>query len=107
AMAAHELATRYMMASYESAFDDKLKWLALPPWQGVEGLQQAETAFDRRRRDMQTDLFSRILMPTMGLAWSRGAEAQRSQAVAQLIEALRAHVAAGDGNLPASLDALE
>lgn len=43
----------------------------------------------------------------MRAAWARGAEAQRAQAVAQLIEALRAHAAAADGHLPARLEALD
>ena len=96
---------RYLVETYEDAYDEMLKWTALPYWQGREGLDRSMRAFDRTRDQSPGNPLLAVI-PAVGRAYFQGAKLDRTIAAAQAVEAVRAYAAAHDGRPPARLEDL-
>jgi hypothetical protein len=88
----------YYLEEYDRTRDEILKWLAVPPWQGLAGLQKVEE--DNRKRADEGNMLIRLLMPA--IAKVHGAHLRLGRHLAGLrgAEALRRHMAT-NGQLPA------
>lgn len=100
----HQLVGLYMIDMFDAAYDDVVKWTALPYWVGFERLRAQWDA-----REIPADGRMNLLMmfmPPFSRAWTTAVERDRELAAMQIVEGLRAYAAGHDGRLPESLDAL-
>jgi hypothetical protein len=100
AMPSLQVVLIYMMDSYDSARDDVLKWLAVPPWQALEPLAQMEKSLRTDPRFKSNPLLA-LLMPAITKVHAASVRSQRYVAAARGAEALRLHAAQHGGNPPA------
>ncbi len=105
-LAEYELVARYMIETYDAAYDDLIKWTLLPYWHGFERLrEQAERPGARIEIDMRSNVLM-VFTPPFSRAWMRSVALDRELAAMQIVEGLRAYAAANDGQLPDSLEDL-
>jgi hypothetical protein len=104
-----QVATLDTLLEYNRVRDDIYKWLSLPYWQSVDGLQNAEERGLVEPKATMTNpllvLFS-MLTPALNSARLAQVRLDRQLDALQTIEAIRRHVAR-EGSLPQSLDALD
>lgn len=106
AMPVPEALGKYLVDEYRTRFDDMAKWASMPFWQGHAPLRRAEAELAKAKgRPVVSPLLACV--PAVSRFAVQLARLDRQLAMLQTIEALRAHAAAHDGKLPASLDELD
>ncbi|MFA9477412.1 hypothetical protein ACERK3_03790 [Phycisphaerales bacterium AB-hyl4] len=85
--------------------DELFKWHQLPYAEAWEGARRSDQAFEHHRGRLAsaTNPFLNVL-PALGAARGSEERMRRRFALLRCVEAVRMHVAANDGQLPASLD---
>ncbi|MDB5296668.1 MAG: hypothetical protein JWO31_2651 [Phycisphaerales bacterium] len=96
---------RFVFGSYDEAYDEVVKWTAVP-YAAARGRAAEARAVQRRLAAgaSANPLFS--IIPSVERAVITSNQLARQVAAQQTVEALRAHAAGHGGILPASLDAL-
>jgi hypothetical protein len=95
------VAVRYL-DQYDRLGDDFLKWLSLPPWQALPGLQQTEREA-RALAQKGGNPLPRLLLPALSKVYAAGARFELNVDRLRCAEALRLYAAAHDGKPPARL----
>jgi len=87
--------------------DDVYKWVALPFYDGFEGLKRAEAAYKslREQGGMLTVFIE--MLPTVQKVYLANVRADRRFAMMRAVEALRLHAAMHDGKFPKSLSEIK
>jgi hypothetical protein len=101
AMSPLQAIMRYMLDDYQEWVYHSSKWYALPFWQAYPGLLESEQELESRQQSSLNVLLA--LQPPMSRAFWGVTKPQRRVALLQTIEALRAHAAEHDGQLPEDL----
>ncbi len=95
--------------TFQSTYDDLIKWSHVPLWQAREGFAQVEEAVRARRglKRLETFSLADLLLPALERAVVSYHRVNHHLAALRTIEAMRMHAAAHDGQLPKTLDAIE
>ena len=96
---------RYLVGTYEEAYDEMIKWASLPYWQGRIGLRGSEELFKKRSQAVPANPLL-LVVPAVKRASFSITKLDRQIAAQQTVEALRAYAAAHGGALPKALDEL-
>jgi hypothetical protein len=99
AMQPSQLIGLYLAQSYDEAAQEIFKWAAVPYWQGIGGLSQA----DDEIKANEANLIVRVVLPSTNRAAQSLVQAHRRIEELRIIEAIRAHAAAHGGEPPATL----
>jgi hypothetical protein len=102
AMPAHQVLAHYLIDLHVELCDEGGKWYPLPYWQARQPLLDLDERHKRNAGD-QGLRFVTAFIPALHRARLQLAEADRRLAALQCVEALRAHAAANNARLPASL----
>jgi hypothetical protein len=94
--------------TYESHYDDMMKWCGTPYPQAREGLQRAERELKKlavqASQLARPGVLARLLLPAVQKVFFSSARAERHIDLLRCVEALRLYAAAHDGKLPARLE---
>jgi hypothetical protein len=99
ALPTQQVVLAYQLHEYDRVRDDLLKWLAVPYWQGREGLAQVE-------RDARSDggnWVLRLFFPGVLKVHETGVRTDRQIAILRCVEAVRLHAALNQGKMPVRL----
>ena len=103
AMPVAQVLMLYTMQTYNQERDEWFKWLYVPYWQAVKGMEEVKKKFVSEGRSKEVVPLASLLLPAVhGLA---GASARNERGIAALrtVEALRIYAAAHEGRLPEKL----
>jgi hypothetical protein len=104
-MSVSQALVTYIGEAYTRQRDNLFKWFALPYPQAREGMAQAETKLETAMvEDPVGSILPRLLLPALTRVMERFVELDRRMAALRCVEAFRAHAAASNGKLPASLE---
>jgi hypothetical protein len=96
------LVGRAWFEHYERNLQDVVKWWSLPFPQAHAGIQAFEKRLQAERAQTPFN-FAAMLLPSLGRARWTIVKLDRELAAMQVVEAIRAHAAAHDGAVPATL----
>lgn len=103
-MSVSQVLVTYVAEAYAVQRDNLFKWFALPYPQAREGMAQAEADLQAAKaEDPVGSILPGMLLPALTRVQERFVELDRRMAALRCVEAIRAHAAASNGNLPASL----
>lgn len=106
AMPVSQMLCSYWIREYRTWSDELFKWHNLPFWRAHDGLRAAEQRLEKAAGNEIEFPPILILLPSLSRAMFLSAALDRRIDMLCCVEALRAHAAANDGNLPASLGEL-
>ena len=108
-MSAAEILTRCTQLSFERTRDNLFKWSLLPSHGKVYSGKECQRFSEEMRSDfiVPANVLLGLLVPALQAADSASMRCSTTHKQLLLHEALRAHAAAHNGKLPASLDGLE
>jgi tetratricopeptide (TPR) repeat protein len=86
---------------------DQLKWFNVPYWQARKALEEPEAVAARTSKSPVLTSFVDALLPSVEAFCYSQVVREQQRAAVRCIEAIRLHVAAHEGDLPASLDEIE
>lgn len=100
-----QVSFNYEMDRYAYWRDEMFKWYALPYWQALKGLGNAEDEFQRAAKQHESGILAAMVLPAISSAKRAEVRLDRRVAAIQIIEGLRMH-AAKHGSWPESLDVM-
>jgi hypothetical protein len=101
AMPALQVVLLFYLDQYNQVRDDVLKWLSVPPWQAVAGLEQVQKAVQNSRQN--NNPLVALLLPACSKVHLACLRTDRHIAGLRCAEALRLHAVAHDGRAPDKL----
>jgi hypothetical protein len=107
AMPVVQVAALYTVQEYQRLRDDSYKWMNVPYWQSYNGMDQANhfTAEEKLANPLLSMMYE-LLRPILNMRRSSPLRLERELDAIQCIEAIRLYVAAHEGKLPPSLEAI-
>jgi hypothetical protein len=107
AMPVIQVAALYTMQEYQRLRDDAYKWMNVPYWQSYNRIEQANqfTAEQRLANPLLVMIYD-LLSPARNAPRFAPIRLERELDALQCIEAIRLYVAAHDGKLPPTLEAI-
>ncbi len=95
----------YSLAQWDHWYDAVYRWHGVPYWQARAGIKKAaEQREQSLRSNREAMVFCQSLLPTYDRVFLDRARLHRRIAALQIVEAIRQHAAANNGNLPDTLD---
>ncbi|MCX7425894.1 MAG: hypothetical protein NTW96_09795 [Planctomycetia bacterium] len=104
AMPVAQVVLIYTVRTYDEFRDRIFKWFALPYWEALPGMMEADQYLRDEGRKREIFPIASLLLPAVQAA--KGAEARTDRTIAALrvLEALRMHAAGHEGRLPSKLE---
>jgi hypothetical protein len=90
----------YLLDDYDRIRDDINKWLAVPPWQGQDGLDRVEKEY-RKKAKKEGNVLIAMLLPALKKVYHAQLRLDRQIAGLRGAEALRQYAATHAGKVPA------
>jgi hypothetical protein len=93
----------YLLGRYSEDRRELLRWAALPPWQGREGLFRMDKRLREEAERDRGDGLGELLPLWAAKVHEAGTRLERQVAALRCVEAIRLYAAAHEGKLPAAL----
>jgi hypothetical protein len=107
AMPVIQVAALYTMQEYQRLRDDSYKWMNVPYWQSYNRMDQANHfSAEEKLANPLLSMMYQLLEPILNARRLSPVRLERELDAIQCIEAIRLYVAAHEGKLPPSLEAI-
>jgi len=103
AMPVAQVVMVYTMQTYNQERDEWFKWLYVPYWQAIKGMEEVRKKFSAEGRSKEIIPLASLLLPAVESVAGASARSQRGIAALRTVEALRIYAAAHEGRLPEKL----
>ena len=104
AMPVAQVVLIYTVRTYDELRDRMFKWFALPYWEAVPGMREADRYLCDEGRNREIIPLASLLLPAVQAVKTAEARTERDVAVLRALEALRMYAAGHEGRLPSKLE---